>query len=264
MELNAVAGRGDDPSIVLRNYAGGLGSQSLSLSHRPQARDNRNPSGGMPDRDDDGFDFSMNDRFAVPRHLQQQQQQHTGGAEGLRSVEPANLTRSEGFMPAGLAPGRDSSPGEGRSAEYLENSRAGPTGYGGYNVRGGIGFETHAEHSAAAVAHAPTWRPSVEPPGIGSRGGSRWGVFASDEAALVLKKRQGPDQQVRASCVCMRVCLFLGRARAFFSKPGWGGVTTTLVCRFLAFLGDGRTNFSDSTLAREDELCLQRAPTLFS
>lgn len=204
MELNAVAGRGDDPNIVLRNFVG--------VALRPQARDNRNLSGGMTDQDD-GFDFSVNGRTAaVPRH--RQQQQYTGGEGRIRSAEPANWTRGEGFMPAGLAPGgvgRDSTAGEGCSADSWETSQAEPTGYGGYCARGGVGFDTHPEHSAA-FAHASTWRPSAEPPEMGGRGGSRWGAFASDEATQVLKKRQGPDQQVRALYVPIytRVCLVLG------------------------------------------------------
>lgn len=214
MELNAVAGRGEDPNIVLRNRAGGSGLQSLpSLSQRPQARDNRNLSGGMRGQDD-GCDFSMNGR-AAPRR-----RQYTGGAGELRSVEPATWTRSEGFVPAGLPSGGGGDPtavgswdaradkmayssaeqqhlrGERRSPGCLENPQEGPAGYGGYNARGGVGFETHPEHTAS------TSQQFVGPPGVGSRGGSRWGVFASDEAMQVLKRRQGPGQQV-----CVRVFL---------------------------------------------------------
>lgn len=200
MELNAVAGRGDDPNIVLRNIVGGSGPQSRSPSQRPQARNDRNPGHGMRDQDD-GCDFSMADR-TLPRR----RQQYTGGTGELTPVESATWTRSEGFLtrsggfvPAGLAfgGGRDSTAGERRSAEPLDNNLAGATGYGGNDARGGIGFETHPEHTAAA-ARASTWQPSVEPPRVAGGGGSRWGVYASGQATQALKKRQGPGQQVCA------------------------------------------------------------------
>ncbi|CAM9457326.1 unnamed protein product [Pylaiella littoralis] len=197
MELNAVAGRGDDPNIVLRNIVGGSGPQSRSPSQRPQARNDRNPGHGMRDQDD-GCDFSMADR-TLPRR----RQQYTGGTGELTPVESATWTRSEGFLtrsggfvPAGLAfgGGRDSTAGERRSAEPLDNNLAGATGYGGNDARGGISFETHPEHTAAA-ARASTWQPSVEPPRVAGGGGSRWGVYASGQATQALKKRQGPGQQ---------------------------------------------------------------------
>lgn len=203
MELNAAAGRGEDPQVVLRRGRGGPGShpQPSSLSQRPQARDHRIPGAGMRDHDN-GRDFSSNAsqlRFAE-------------GAEELRSLGRASWARSGCFVPAGLASdGGGHCGGGGGDATVMGSWSSGADGTGqlrsGDEHRraaclentqaGGVGcFGAYREH-ADTLHPATTWQQaSVQPTGGGGRGGSRWGVFASDRASQGLGRHQGPDQQV--------------------------------------------------------------------
>lgn len=217
MELNAVAGRGEDPQVVLRRGLGGPGSQ-------PRGR--LDSSVGTMDQDD-GRDFPSNAsqlRFAE-------------GAEELRSVGQASWARSGGFVPAGPAShdggGGDAAAvgswGSGaggtgrlrfedghRSAAGLENARA-----------GGVGLGPYREHDATPH-HPSTWQQtSVQPTGSGGRGGSRWGVFASDGAAQGLVTRQGSGHQV---------CVPLGRVQHERSRTGLCLCDAVLVWRVYIFM----------------------------
>ena len=187
MELNAVAGRGEDPQIVLRR---GLGEPGT----RPHPADGRV--------------FSSNTsqlRFAQ-------------GAEELRSVGQASWDRSGGFVPAaGLSPdsagkgdetavdswglaadgtGQPHFGGERRSETCLESARA----RGG----GGGAYREHAAAQQQQQQQAPAWQQAPVQPNMGvGRGGSRWGVFASNGAAQGLGRDQGPVQQVCCSCAAV-------------------------------------------------------------
>lgn len=192
MELNAVAGRGEDPQAVLRRGLGGPEAQPRP-SPLSQARDQRH--GGR------GFSSNASSRLRFAQ-----------GAEELRSVGQADWARSEGFVPGGLAPdgggggdatavgswgpaadgaGQSHFGGERASAPCLRDARA-----------EGVGFRAYRENADDAAHHhrAPAWQQtSVEPARGGGRGGSRWGVFASERAAQGLAGHRRPAQQVWCS-----------------------------------------------------------------
>eukprot|EP00752_Nemacystus_decipiens_P007412 g6629.t1 len=183
MELNAVAGRGEDPHTVLRRGLGEPGSQQHPIPP-PQARceqDNRR-----------GFSSSTSQlRFAQ-------------GAEELRLVGQASWDRFGACTAAaGLAhDDRDETAvgswgsaadgmlephivGERRSAACLESAPA----------RGG-GFGAYREHVGMHQRHAPAWQQApVQATAGEGRSGSRWGVFASDRSAQGLGRQQGPGHQ---------------------------------------------------------------------
>ena len=213
MELNAAAGRGEDPHAVLRRAHGRkpapqpqLQPQPSSLSLRPHARD---PGVGTGRRDGDGrarFSSSASQlRFAQ-------------GAEELRSVgqQQANWGRPEGIVPTGLAPGPGFGGGGGGSTgdETLAKSwgpKAGGAGRLSFvgNVRTSeacqeaevVGFGAYGENAAGAQDHRralPAWQQTSDQLAAGGRGrgGSRWGVFASGRAARGLERHLGLDKQV--------------------------------------------------------------------
>lgn len=176
MELNAVAGRGEDPQNVLRRSLG-LGRPGSQQPQPLQARDHRCPSGG-----DDGRDFSLD----APRL------RFAEGAEELRPMMgQAGRARSGGFALAGLA--SDGGRGDATAVDSW-GSVADGTACPENAQAGGVGFEAYREHTG--TRHASTWQQApVQPTGSGGRGGSRWGVFASDRASQGLVRRQGQDQQ---------------------------------------------------------------------
>ncbi len=207
MELNAVAGRGEDPGTVLRSTLSTSRSTPQPPQYPPQRpralRDHDGLSGGTTNR----YNGSRESNTTAPRR------RHPGGAGMPRSEKPASWARSHGFVSAGQAPapgggdgrveaaaaegaGRQHPWGERPSTAYdQEHARmAGSTGLGNRGL----------EHTAGA--RASTLRPPAGPSGGGSRGGSRWGVFASDRRSQGTTGSEGPGQQVR---FCSHAPLFL-------------------------------------------------------
>eukprot|EP00903_Cladosiphon_okamuranus_P008248 g7939.t1 len=196
MELNAAAGRGEDPQVVLRR---GLGREPGS---QPQAHSQPSTLTQRPQPRHDGRAFSPSNASQL------------GFAQGteelMSSGRQAGWGQYGGFMPAGLAP--DGSGGGDETAVDCWGSGAdgvGQLGFGGEHPRkacheaGSVGFGARGESAGGARHHhrAPAWsqQTSGRPPGGGGRGGSRWGVFASDRRAAqgLGGRREGSNQQAQ-------------------------------------------------------------------
>lgn len=188
MDLNATAGRGGDPSNVLRSagaqqsrshdgwkFRSGIGSQG---GHRaspvlPQQHGTSAPVG----LGSHGLGF-------VPANLALE------GDDGATAVVGSWDGGAEGTEGRGRGEQRQSWDGlRGGGRGYLGDAPARPAG--GYEMSNGSGSgvfdRDHADQSASA-----SWQPAVKQAG----GGSRWGVFASDRVMGGPGRHNALDPQV--------------------------------------------------------------------
>lgn len=126
----------------------------------------------------------------------------------LEKEKPASWARSQGFVSAGLAPAPGGGDGGGEAAAAGSwDTRAEHPSTAGGNGLGKRGLE----HMAGTPAS--TWQPPAGPPGSRSRGGSRWGVFASDRKTQRPAWSEGPGRQVFTVLSPMNRCSFQSVSR---------------------------------------------------